>query len=111
MRYVITKSGSQRFNFHANWLKLSTAPFLHASAPLESTDPLLKADKVPWLGTTVIVTKHGHQFKGYQGTVKSVLSGQATASGLKIEIQLASYDPANPFTRAFFDHDDLVEKR
>jgi hypothetical protein len=92
-------------------LKLTTVPFLHALATLESTDPLLKADKVPWLGTTVIVTKPGHQFKGHQGTVKSVLPGQATASGLKIEIQLDHYDPSNPFGRAFFDHDELVEKR
>jgi len=92
-------------------LKLTTVPFLHASAPLESTDPLLKADKVPWLGTTVIVTKHGHQLKGYQGTVKSVLPGQATASSLKIEIRLDHYGPSNPFEQVFFDHDDLVEKR
>jgi hypothetical protein len=66
---------------------------------------------VPWIGTNVIVTKHGSPFKGYVAIVKDVLRGQVTASGLKIIIQLVHHDPSAPFRTIVVDHDDVVEQR
>ena len=66
---------------------------------------------MPWIGTNVIITKHGSPFKGYLAVVKDVLRGQATASGLKIIIQLVHHDPSAPFRTTVFDHDDVVEQR
>ena len=88
---------------------MTDVPFLHAPAPLEPTDNLFRADKVPWLGTTVIVTKQGHPCKGYLGTVKNVLRGQDTPTGLKIELKLDHYNPSCPYGVLVIDHDDVVE--
>jgi hypothetical protein len=66
---------------------------------------------VPWLDTSVIITKLGSPFKGYVGVVKDVLPGQDTASGLKIAIQLVHLDPSAPFRRTVVDYDDIVEQR
>lgn len=66
---------------------------------------------MPWIGTNVIVTKHGSPFKGYVAIVKDVLRGQVTASGLKIIIQLVHHDPSAPFRTIVVDHDDVVEQR
>jgi hypothetical protein len=90
-------------------LKLTTVPFYHTTASSKADD--LKADRVPWLGTSVIITKHGSGLKGYQGIVKDVLRGQDTASGLKIVIQLVHLDPSAPFKNAVLDFDDVVEQR
>ena len=101
----------QRREFHVNWLKLTTVPFFHPSSTLKTDDSLSKADRVPWIGTNVIITKLGSPIKGYVGVVKDVLRGQDTASGLKIDIQLAHLDPSSPFRRTIVDYDDVVEKR
>lgn len=66
---------------------------------------------MPWIGTNVIITKPGSPIKGYVGVVKDVLRGQDTASGLKIDIQLAHLNPSSPFQRTIVDYDDVVEKR
>jgi hypothetical protein len=66
---------------------------------------------VPWISTNVIITKRGCPMKGYVGVVKDVLRGQDTASGLKIDIQLAHLDPSSPFRRTIVDYDDVVEER
>ena len=66
---------------------------------------------MPWIDTCVIITKIGHPLKGYVGVVTDVLLGQDTASGLRITIQLAHYDPSSPFKKIFFfDYDDVVEE-
>ena len=100
----------QRYEFHINWLKLTTVPFFHTSSTLKMDDSLSKADRVPWISTNVIITKLGSSFKGYVAVVKDVLPGQDTASSLKIEIQLTYLDPASPFRRTIVDYDDVVEK-
>jgi hypothetical protein len=92
-------------------LKLTDVPFFHTPSTLKADDYLCKADRVPWIGTNVIITKLGHPNKGYVGVVKDVLRGQDTASGLKIDIQLAHLDPSSPFRRMIVDYDDVVEKR
>ena len=102
----------QRHEFHANWLKLTPVPFLYSSSTLlKADDSLCKADRAPWIGTNVIITKLGDPNKGYLGVVKDVLRGQDTASGLKIDIQLAHLDPSAPFRRRIVDYDDVVEER
>ena len=90
---------------------MTTVPFFRTSSTLKANDSLSKADRVPWIGTNVIVTKLGSPIKGYVGVVKDVLRGQDTASGLKIDIQLAHLDPSSPFRRTIVDYDDVVEQR
>jgi hypothetical protein len=99
----------QRHEFHVNWLKLTTVPFLHTSSSSKADDSLSNADCVPWIGTHVIITKLGNPFKGYVGVVKDVLRGQETASGLKVAIQLRRLDPSSPFRKTVVDYDDVVE--
>ena len=101
----------QRYEFHVNWLKLTTVPFFHTSSTLKADYSLSKADRVPWIGTNVIITKLRNPFKGYVAVVKDVLRGQNTASGLKIDIQLAHLDPSSPFRRTIVDYEDVVEER
>ena len=88
-----------------------TVPFFHTSSTLKAEDSLSKADKVPWIGTNVIITKQGSPFKGYVAVVKDVLRGQDTASGLKIIIQLVHYDSSAPFRTTVVDYDSVVEER
>ena len=90
---------------------MTTVPFFRTSSTLKANDSLSKADRVPWIGTNVVVTKLGSPIKGYVGVVKDVLRGQDTASGLKIDIQLAHLDPSSPFRRTIVDYDDVVEQR
>lgn len=90
---------------------MTTVPFFHTSPTLKVDDFLSKADRVPWIGTNVIITKVGSPIKGYVGVVKDVLRGQDTASGLKIDIQLAHLDPSSPFRRTIVDYDSVVEER
>ena len=66
---------------------------------------------MPWIGTSVIITKLGSPYKGYVGIVKDVLRGQDTASGLKITIQLVCINPSTPFNSVVVDYDDVVEQR
>jgi hypothetical protein len=91
---------------------LTTVPFLRTSVSSSSKadDSLLKGDCVPWVGTHVIITKHGNDLKGYVGVVKDVLHCQDTASGLKIAIQLTHLDPSSPFRTTVVDYDDVVEQ-
>ena len=104
----------QKFQVHINWLKVTSTPFLHASQPLspsEGTDinRLMWFDQVPWIGTTVLVAKTKHALKGCHGIVKNVLRGQETSSGLRVAIQLSSWNPACPFKTVVLDYDDVVE--
>ena len=90
---------------------MTTVPFFHTPETSKADDSLSKVDRVPWIGTNVIITKLGSPIKGYVGVVKDVLRGQDTASGLKIDIQLAHLNPSSPFQRKIVDYDDVVEKR
>ena len=67
------------------------------------------SDWVPWIRTTVIVSKVKHPLKGYQGIIKNVLCKQETSSGLQVAIQLAHLDPAAPFKTEVLNYDDIVE--
>jgi len=90
---------------------LTTIPFFHTLSKLKADDSLSKADRVPWIGTNVIITKLGNPNKGHVGVVKDVLCGQETASGMRISIQLAHYDPSSPFRTILVNYEDVVEQR
>jgi hypothetical protein len=77
----------------------------------EADDSLSKADRVPWIGTNVIITKVGHPLKGCSGVVKDVLPGQHTASGLKVFVQLTHYNPSVPYMSLHVDYEDVVEEK
>ena len=47
----------------------------------------------------------------YPGIVKSVLTGQQTPSGLKLQIQPTHIDPNTPFSLLTLDYDNVVEAR
>ena len=89
---------------------MTAVPFLHSSIS-KANDSLSKADSVPWIGTKVIITKHGSPLKGYVAIVKDVLYGQDTLSNLKIFLQLLHLDPSAPFKTAIVDYDDVVEQK
>ena len=101
----------QWYEFHVNWLKLATIPFLHTLSTLNADDSLSKADSVPWIGTHIIIMKLGSPLKGYIGIVKDVLRGQDTASSLKVVIQQEHLNPLSPFKMVVVDYDDVVEQR
>ena len=86
---------------------MTSVPFYHTSSTLNAENSLSKADSVPWIGTHVIIMKHGSPFKGY---VRDVIHGQDTASSLKIIMQLVHHDPSAPFWTMPVDYDDVVEQ-
>ena len=91
-------------------MKSTPVPFLHSSIS-KANDSLSKADSVPWIGTKVIITKHGSPLKGYVAVVKDVLHGQDTLSGLRTFVQLLHLDPSAPFKTAIVNYDDVVEQK
>lgn len=84
--------------------------FLHAQTEAHSVEPLPKKTSVPWRGVKVIITKLRDELKDRGAVVMDVLAGQSTASGLKIDVGLASFDPTHPYQRVVFDHEDIVEE-
>ena len=91
-------------------MKGTSAPFLHTVAVPHSNVEPSQSNQIPWIGTTVILTKYRHPWKGYDAVVKNVLARQPTASGMKIEIGLSHIDFTSPFKTVVFDYDDIVEK-
>ena len=89
-------------------MKVTSVPFL-AAAARSNVEPF-RGNKIPWVGTSVIITKLGDPWKGYEAVVKGVLANQRTASGLKVEIQLSHLDFTSPFQTMIVDYDDILEK-
>jgi len=91
---------------------MSTAVF-HTPPPVIPGDAgpssLARADHIPWLGQTILITKIKHPFKGHQAVVKNVLCNQDTISGLQIVAQLSHWDPTVPFQTIVLDYDDVIE--
>ena len=67
------------------------------------------SDPVPWIETTVIISRVGHPLKGYRGTIKSVFCEQPSSSGLRVGVQLSHLAVACPFKIITLDYDDVVE--
>jgi len=104
----------QILEVHMNLLSQIDAPFvlshsLNELASLPRGPRLPKSDRVPWINTEIIITER-HAMKTYRGIVTDVLCNQATPSGLRVVVQLTSYDPTSPF-RLTLDYDGVVEAR
>jgi hypothetical protein len=82
-------------------VKVTSAPFLHASGPSIGRDHLSRRDWTPWIGTEVIITKPGDPFKGVQGIVKDV-------RGPNVEMQISRHNPSNPYQKLVVNYNDIV---
>lgn len=94
---------------HINSLKRIAVPLvLGTQQPrLQHT---IRSDPVPWLNTEIIITER-HARKGYRGVILDVLCNQQTSSGLRVQVQLTTFDPNAPFPRMLLDYDDVIEAR
>jgi hypothetical protein len=88
-------------------VKVTTPDFRHASQPSGSNVQIPK-DRNQWAGVPVIIGKVGHPWKGYMGVVESVLYGQKTSSGMRVQVRLTHNDPTSPFRVITVDYDHLV---
>lgn len=101
----------QTYHAHRNWLKIEEVPFLHASLTSNAVGHRRYDVQVPWIGIEVVVIKAHHVWRGSQAIVKDVINNQLTASGLKVEVELARYGPSDTFRRLILDHEDVVEQK
>ncbi len=88
-------------------MKVTTPDFRHASQPSSSKVHIPK-DRNQWAGVPVIIKKVGHPSNGYMGVVQTVLYGQGTRSGMKVQIELTRYNPTCGFRILTVDYDSLV---
>lgn len=72
-------------------------------------DVLEHRDRSPWVGVEVVVTNKKNPCRGRKALVLNVLPNHETASGLKVEVRFAAFDPSVTNARRTFDYDDLVE--
>lgn len=70
----------------------------------------LYTGRAPWLGIEITIREKGHALKGYTAVVKDVLTGQPTASGLRIAVlvPLLKYASNGHLT---FDYDDVADAK
>jgi hypothetical protein len=80
---------------------------------MRSHPPAQKEDLVmtlfPGSAQHVLVSRHGHPMKGYQGIVKTVLCRQLTESGLRVVAQLSHLNPSCPYKTVVLDYDHVIE--
>ena len=88
-------------------MKVTTPDFQHASQ-LSSSKVHIPKDRNQWAGVPVIIKKVGHPSNGYMGVVQTVLYGQGTRSGMKVQIELTCYNPTCGFQMLTVDYDSLV---
>jgi hypothetical protein len=89
-------------------LKRTTEPFEFRSQSTDSQKT--RSDWIPWLKTEIIIVGRVAQ-KTYRGIVVDVLCNQKTSSGLRVEIEVTSYNPTSPFEHKHLDYDDVVEAK
>jgi hypothetical protein len=97
------------FQAQLNLLRRATAPVV-LGVPPKNPGSIPRNAKVPWIGTEVVIGA-GHASKGYPGIVKDVLCNQPTSSGLRLEIQITSFDSNAPFRHVILDFDHVLEAR
>jgi len=92
--YMLASATSTNFT-HRNSkfilrIKVTSTAVFHALPPVIPGDAgpssLARANHIPWLGQTILITKIKHPFKGHQAVVKNVLCNQDTISGLRIVV-------------------------
>jgi ribosomal protein L24 len=102
-------SCSLQIEAHINLLKHAVVPHVLGTHPRPS-NAIPLSERLPWINTAVFVSGR-HSMRTYPGIVKNVLTGQQTASGLKLQIQPTHMDPNLPFRLITLDYDNVVEAR
>lgn len=97
------------FETHINLLKHTSVPHVLGKCP-EKGGSIPGSGRVPWINTEIIISGR-HPFKSYSGFVKDVLSNQTTVSGLKVEVELSTFDQTMTLRRLILDYDMVVEAR
>ena len=77
--------------------------------PSSSSAKQPRNDPIPWISTTILVSKVGHPMKGYQGIIKSVLCKQPTESGLHVVAHLTHLDPSSSYKTMVLDYDNVIK--
>lgn len=98
----------QAMNVRLNELKLSTPPH-HYATPRNFTPTVSipGPGRHSWCGMNVTVINHPW-YKGKPAVIKDILLRQSTASGIKLDLQLSSYDPTAPYQRILVDSTDVI---
>jgi len=109
LKFTALDSCSPQIEAHVNLLKHAVVPHVLGTHPHPS-NAIPRSERIPWINTDVIVTGR-HSMRTYPGIVKSVLTGQQTPSGLKLQIQPTYVDPNTPFRLLTLDYDNVVEAR
>ncbi len=91
-----------------NLLKHATVPKALGLHP-KHADTIPHSGRAPWINTEILIT-HG-PLKGTPGIIIDVLCNQSTPSGLRVVVQITSFNPNAPFQRAVMDYDFVVEAR
>jgi len=109
LKFFTLYSCSPQIEVHVNLLKHAAVPRVLGTHPHPS-NAIPGSERIPWINTAVIITGR-HSMRTYPGIVKSVLTGQQTPSGLKLQIQATHIDPNAPFRLLTLDYDNVVEAR
>jgi hypothetical protein len=95
---------------HINLLKLASTVHVLGRRPEEHTGSIPGSGRVPWINTSIIISDR-HALKGNFGIVKDVLPNQPTASGLKVQVELTTFDSTMSLRRLILDYDGVIEAR
>ena len=109
LKFTALGSCSPQIEAHIKLLKRAVVPHVLGTHP-QPSNAIPRSERIPWINTAVIVTGR-HSMRTYPGIVKNVLTGQQTASGLKLQIQPTYMDPNLPFRLITLDYDNVVEAR
>ena len=100
----------QMLETHINLLKLASTIHVLGKRPDSHANSIPGSGRVPWINTTVIISDR-HALKAKVGIVKDVFCNQATASGLKVEVELTTFDATMSLKRLILDYDNVIEAR
>lgn len=63
----------------------------------------------PWVNLPATITKVGNPFRNYPAVVRDVLLRQDTPSGLKVILEITTYQAAAPRRTVSVDYDFVVD--
>ena len=95
---------------HINLLKLVSTVHVLGKRPDPHAGSIPGSGRVPWINTTIIISDR-HALKAKVGIVKDVFCNQSTVRGLKVEVELTTFDRAMSLKRLILDYDGVVEAR
>ncbi|KAK0438716.1 uncharacterized protein EV420DRAFT_1735980 [Desarmillaria tabescens] len=72
-------------------------------------DPIKTTSETPWIGIQVAVFQTGHPLRNKIGTVRDVICGQDSDSGLRLIIVLETYDPAITNKEYTVDYEHVLQ--